>query len=242
MNKLDFKNFSWNEKDVTTFENYLKSLSRDEKINWTKNILRTHLPVYATETKILNNIAKDILKGDYKKFLDCEIFSSHESMIIYGKILSKLKNFEDIEKYLNNYAKNCDCWATCDTLSFDIKNKEDKFFNLAQNYFNSKQPFVRRIGIIIFFKYINTPYLDEIFKLFKTLKNETEYYVNMAVAWFICDAFIKQRVVTIDFIKSNAMNKFTLGKAVSKCNDSFRVSSEDKKSLKLLKLKLYKSK
>jgi hypothetical protein len=62
-------------------------------------------------------------------------------------------------------------------------------------------------------------------------EKETEYYVNMINAWLICELFIKKREETIEFLKDNKLNKFTINKAISKCRDSYRVSKEDKEML-----------
>ena len=61
--------------------------------------------------------------------------------------------------------------------------------------------------------------------------NEEEYYVNMCIAWFVAECFIKRRETTLKFLKTNKLNKFTINKAISKCRDSYRVSAEDKQML-----------
>ena len=62
----------------------------------------------------------------------------------------------------------------------------------------------------------------------------------MAIAWYLCDCFIKDRVETLIFLKSNKTNDFVLNKTVSKCRDSFRISKEDKELLKKLKEEKFK--
>lgn len=226
----------WKDSDIAPFEDYLNSLKIEDKIAWTNNIIRTSKPVLAIKSDTLKSIAKEIYKGNYLSFLDLKIFTSHESTIIYGIILSKLKDFQLIEKYIDIYSLNCDSWAHTDTLSFNIKGIEDNLFNLAKEYSKSKSTFQRRIAIIILFKYINTEYLDEIFKILSNMKAESEYYVNMAIAWFICESFIKQREKTIIILQSNILNTFTQNKAISKCHDSYRISSSDKALLSTLKV------
>lgn len=231
----------WEEKNKIEFEKFLKTKSNEAKIDWTRNIVNTTLPVYAIKSGELDNISKDIMRGNYISFLDKKIFSSFESMMIYGKIISKLKDFQEIKKYLASYADKCECWATCDTLKLNIKNQETEMFNLAISYLKSNKTFVRRIGIIILFNFIKTSYVNECFEQIKGLKNEKEYYVNMAVAWFVCECVIKEYEKTIKFLKQNNLNKFTLEKSISKCQDSFRIDGEKKKFLKELKQELLKT-
>ena len=228
---------TWSKKDIKNFENYLKILQVPDKILWTKNSLNTLTPVLAIPTKILRNIANTICKGNKLQFLELQIFSTHESTMIYAIVLNTITEFKTYKKYLDLYKSHVQSWATCDILRPNIKNQETEIFNLAKNYLNSNQTFVRRIGIIMLFSFINNnTYLKEILSILKNLKDETEYYVNMAVAWFLCECFIKQRDLTLSFLKSNNLNKFTLNKTIQKCKESFRVSPEDKKYLSTLTL------
>ena len=73
--------------------------------------------------------------------------------------------------------------------------------------------------------------------MISNLKQEKEYYVNMAVAWLLCDCFIKQKDSTLLFIQKNTLNPFVLNKFISKCCDSYRVSNDDKQFLKSLRKK-----
>ena len=80
-------------------------------------------------------------------------------------------------------------------------------------------------------------YIDQIFSVIDTLKDEEEYYVNMAVAWLLCELMIKQRNKTLKYLDNHNLNKFTINKMISKCRDSFRISKEDKELLLKYKVK-----
>ena len=57
----------------------------------------------------------------------------------------------------------------------------------------------------------------------------------MAIAWLLCELIIKKKDKAIEYLKNNKVNKFVLNKTISKCNDSFRITKEDKELLKKLK-------
>lgn len=229
----------WTEEDGKKFQKYLKSLARLEKIDWTRNILNTKMPLLAITSPEVKRIAKEISKGNFISFLDLWLWDYYENTALNGTLISKIKNFNVYKKYLFKYASLADCWASCDVLTFNVneKNRED-FFNLAIFLTKSEKPFARRIGINIFFKFIeNDDYLNKIFKILNNFKNEKEYYVNMCIAWFVAECFVKNRNLTLEFLKENILNNFTINKAVQKCRDSFRVSSEDKEMLLSFKRK-----
>ena len=112
-----------------------------------------------------------------------------------------------------------------------IKNKEQEYLNLAKEYLKSKQEFIRRIGVRILFNYTENDDLTEIFDIINSLQSEEKYYVNMAVAWLMCELMIKNRNQTFKYLENHKLNDFTINKTISKCRDSFRVSNEDKELL-----------
>lgn len=222
----------WNKKDKKEFIEYLESLENNEKINWTKNLLNTSMPVLAIKTSVIRNIVREIKKGNYLSFLDLEIDDYYDSLAISGFLISDIDDFNIMKQYLDKYVQKIDNWASCDLLSFNVKNNESKLYNLSLEYVKSSKPFIRRVGLNILLKLINNDeYIYKIFDIINSFYDETEYYVNMMNAWLFCECFIKRRNETIEFLKTHKLNKFTINKGICKCRDSFRVSNEDKEML-----------
>lgn len=223
---------NWNKKDIIEFQEYLISLKNEEKIEWTTNLLKTKLPVLAIKTSYIKNIANEIYKGNYIEFLNYMLWNNYEISAINGFLITKINDFQIMKKYLDIYSSKCDNWASCDLLSFNVKNKEKQYFDIVLEYIKNEKPFVRRIGMSILFNFINnSDYIDKIFKLLDKFYYEEDYYVNMMNAWLLCECFIKQRDKTLGYIMNNNLNKFTINKAIQKCRESYRVSKEDKEML-----------
>lgn len=228
----------WTEKDGQEFTKYLELKINKDKVEWSRKILNTKMPLLAMKTKEIGEIIKEIAKGNYQSFLDLELDDYYESIAISGSLICRIDDFETLKKYLDKYIQKIDNWAHCDLLSFDIKGKEKEFFNLALEYYKNDKPFVRRVGFVIIFNYINNDeYLDKIYEAMNSFYNENDYYVNMINAWLFCELFIKRRDKTIEFLNSHKLNKFTINKGISKCRDSYRVSDEDKEMLLSFKVK-----
>lgn len=235
---MELTRITWTKENIKEFQEYLESNEDKEKKEWTKNLLKTNMPVLAIKTPIIKGIVNKIYKGNYSEFLNLMIWEYYENTAINGFLLSKIKDFDTMKKYLDIYSARADNWATCDLLSFDIKGKEENFFELVLEYIKSDKPFVRRIGMSILFKYIeNDQYIDKIFELLNRFEKEEHYYVNMMNAWLLCECFIKQREKTLEYIKNNSLNKFTINKGIQKCRESFRVSDSDKEMLLKYKVK-----
>lgn len=63
----------WLIQDKKDYYSYLNSLSKKDKIEWTKNIVNTDMEVLAIPVPILKGIGKEIMKGDYVFFFRFEI-------------------------------------------------------------------------------------------------------------------------------------------------------------------------
>lgn len=235
---MDLIKKNWNKKDIEEFQKYLKTFENNSKKEWSSNLLNTELPVLAISSLKLKEIGNEIYKGNYLEFLNYMLSEYYENTIINGYIITKIKDSKLIKTYLDKYSLTADNWATCDVLSFDVRNQEENFYNLSLEYIKDPRPFKRRIGIRILFHLLdNIKYVDKIFNILNSFSNEEHYYVNMINAWLLCELFIKYRTKTIEYFRDNKLNKFTINKAIQKCRESRRVSIEDKEMLLKYKLK-----
>lgn len=229
---MELKREKWTKEDGKEFIKYLETFKREEKIEWTKSILNTNMEVLAIKSPDIKQIAKEIAKGNFISFLDLNLNNYYENTAINGNLIPRIKDFNIMKKYLDKYSKQAENWATCDLLKFNIKGKEEAFLELVEEYIKSDLPFVRRIGMLILFSFIeNDKYIDKIYEKLNSFEKEEAYYVNMVNAWLLCELFIKRREKTIEFLENNKLNSFTMNKGISKCRDSFRVSDEDKELL-----------
>lgn len=230
------KNY-WEDKDFKLFQNYIVTLKNDAKIEFQKKIIKTNYKVLGILSPKIKEIARNIAKGNYYSFLDKNLCDYYENFAINLELINYISNFDDFKHYLLSFSKSIDNWANCDQIKFKINTKnEENYLKLSKYLMKSNLPFERRIGVDILFRFINDKYLNEVFTVLNSFKNETNYYVNMALAWLFCECFIKYPKKTYNFLKTHSMNDFVINKGISKCRDSFRVSNEDK--MKLLDYKV----
>ena len=82
--------------------------------------------------------------------------------------------------------------------------------------------------------YLTDEYIDEILQKVDKIISK-EYYVQMAIAWLISFAYIKQKEKTGKYLLKNNLDKFTQNKSIQKICESYRVNNEDKEKLRKLK-------
>lgn len=230
---MDLIKENWTVADGSAFVEYLKTLSDPDKIPFARKVINSSKEMLGIMTPTLRNIAKEIAKGNFINFLDLSLNDYYENSIINGILICKIKNVDELLPRLTSYAQLADCWAEIDLIKLPIKRDNAKaILDYAISCTKDELPFVRRLGVILLFGFIKEEYYDVIMDTVIALKGDTEYYVNMAVAWIMCELVVKLPQRAVQAVNSNNLNTFTLHKTVSKCYDSFRVPRETVAELK----------
>lgn len=232
----------WQKEDFDKFEDYLLSLKNEDKVNWTKKIYSTNKKCLAIKLPILRDIANMIKKGDVDSFLKGLHAKYIEQDILKAILISQEGDFEKQKKLIVQFLKNVDSWVCTDTLKLNYKKVS---FEQIKNFCNELckgEVFLRRYAFVVLLKYAkNTNYLNYIFNLIEKMHDEREYFVNMAIAWLLCEITIYFPEKTFNFVnnyKNNYKkenNYFLIKKYIGKCKDSFRINNDFKEKLKILK-------
>ena len=83
--------------------------------------------------------------------------------------------------------------------------------------------------------YLKEEYIDKILEQINNITSK-DYYVQMAIAWLVSIAYIKQKEKTEKFLKNNKLDKFTQNKSISKICESYRITPEEKERVKKYKI------
>lgn len=212
----------------------LKNLSSEDLKNFNAKIVNTSLPIIGVKTPSLRKIADRVFLENPNGFLnECE-FNYFEDTMIYGFIIAKFP-FEEFIVRLDTYLSKCDSWAHIDSFVSSIrcaKKEKERFFEyLKENIKNADGYKLRFIIVSLMVFYLSEENLDFIFEICENYDGKG-YYNDMAIAWLISVAFVKFESQTFNFIKNSKLSAFTHNKAISKINDSYRVTKENKVLLK----------
>lgn len=187
----------------------------------------------------LKQIAKEIAKKDYKEFLENAKDEYYEELVLQGLVIGYSKTtIEEIFKYLKSFVPKINSWAVCDTTCSNLKITKKhmrEMWEFLEKYINSDREYEIRFALVMYLNYyLSEEYIDEIFEKVNKITNK-EYYVQMAVAWLVSFAYIKQKEKTEKYLYKNNLDKFTLNKSIQKICESYRVSDEDKAKLRKIK-------
>ena len=188
----------------------------------------------------LREIAKIIAKDNPIEFLEKYVCEFYEEKMIYGLVIGYMKS--DLEtriKYLNKFVPMIDNWAVCDcacsTYKFTQKNMEEMFEYIKKYVFSNKEFEVRFACIMLMDYFLIDEYIDEVFQIFNNIKLD-KYYVEMAIAWAISEAFIKNEKKTREFLANNTLSVNTFNKALQKIIKSNRVDDKTKDEMRKMKI------
>lgn len=215
---------------------FFKNNYDEQKSEFDKKIINSKLKHYGIKTNILRKIAREISNTD--SYLSYPINESYECDFLIGVSMAYSK--KDLKTKLDFYSgffKKIDNWSIVDAVSSSLKIKDNCYnetFDYIKKFINSKFEFLSRFGYILFMtNFLNEKHLNDLINIIN-LKEE-RYYVKMAQAWLLSNAYIKYPKRTFEEIKiinkDNDILKFTIRKIL----DSLRVSDEDKKIIKELR-------
>lgn len=187
----------------------------------------------------LRKYAKELNKNEAeeKKFLNSLPHKFYEENLLHGFLLEFIKDFQTAAEAVNGFLPYIDNWAVCDTCHPKIFKKHTKeFFPYIKKWIKSPHTYTIRyaVGMLMTF-YLEDDFNAEHLQMILKIKSE-EYYVNMMRAWYLATALAKQWDATIKIIEEKKLDPWTHNKTIQKSTESFRITDEQKKYLKTLKI------
>ena len=195
--------------------------------------------IIGVRTPKLKEVAKQIAKENYKEFLQNAQDEYYEELVLQGLVIGYAKiSIEDTFKYLNEFVPKINSWAVCDITCANIKiikKYMKEMWKFLEKYINSNKEYEIRFALVTYLDYFLTDeYIDDILRKIDKIENK-EYYVQMAIAWLVSIAYIKQKEKTEVFLQNNKLDKFTQNKSIQKICESYRVRNEDKEKVRKYK-------
>lgn len=187
----------------------------------------------------LRKIAKEIASQDYEQFLKYVQDEYYEELLLQGLVIGYAKiSIQETFKYLKKFVPKINSWAVCDTTCSNLKITKKyikEMWDFLEQYISSKNEYEIRFALVMYLNYYLTDeYIDLIFKKIDKITNK-EYYVQMAIAWLISFAYIKQKEKAEKYLQKNNLDTFTQNKSIQKICESFRVTDKDKELIKQYK-------
>ncbi len=214
---------------------FIRENADEAKAHFDEGLITTSYEIKGISTKKMAEMAKEIAKD--KVDIENMPLTCHEEILLAGMALglSKMSGEEKIEglKKLLPYIDN---WATCDMIVVRLKGLE-AYHDFFVELLHSNRPFYIRVGIVWIMKFELKNDIRATVNLLNDNVKNSNYYVEMALAWCYAEAMIKDFDYMIDFILK--IERYVIrNRTLQKACESFRISAEQKVQVKKLRSKL----
>ncbi len=187
----------------------------------------------------LRKFAKELNKSDLKAdFLNTLPHKYYEEDNLHAFLIEQIKDFNECISALDNFLLFVDNWATCDMMTPKVlAENPDLLYKKIQEWAKSEHTYTVRFAVVTLMKFFMDERLDKKhLKLLLRIKSD-EYYINMAIAWYLATALSSRWDLVIPYIENKKFDKWIHNKAIQKSIESYRITKEQKEYLKTLKAK-----
>lgn len=187
----------------------------------------------------LRKFAKELNKSELKaEFLNTLPHKYYEEDNLHAFLIEQIKDFDECISALDDFLLFIDNWATCDMMTPKVLGtNSEKLYEKIEEWVKSDHIYTVRFGVVTLMKFFMDERLDKKhLNLLLSIKFD-EYYINMAIAWYLATALASRWDLVIPYIENYRFGKWIHNKAIQKARESYRISPEQKEYLKALKIK-----
>ena len=219
--------------DYSSLKKLLFESADNKNMEFAKKVFNTSYKIIGLMTPTLKRIIQEHYKDDDLKLCDFELREYQEIDITYLAIaLKRTKSYKDQMEFLKKNLYFVKGWAVTDVLNQYLKKATfAEYFPYFEHFAKCKNTYEVRFAYIGMLKHYDS---QDIEKIVPFLRYNEEYMVMMAEAWLLATIAIKNSDFVYNLLK-NMDDVVLKKKTVSKMNDSFRISKEDKARFKTLR-------
>lgn len=188
----------------------------------------------------LRALAKDIFDSQEGiKFLSSTPHFYLEENHLHGILIGLFKDIRQTLKFTEEFLPFIDNWATNDMTAMGLKRFSKNTAMVrpyVEKWLDNQQPYVVRFGVVCLMSYfLGDAFKEDDLNLLTKLKVKNDYYVDMAVAWYLSMALLKKYDVALKAIKDNIFDVWVHNKAIRKAVECTRIDKSKKAFLLTLR-------
>lgn len=198
----------------------------------TEHILGVRLPK-------LRILAKQIAKERGEEYLTEALSYYFEERMLHGMVLGYLElPIEKMFFWIAEFVPKIDNWSVCDSFCFGLKEiavHRKEYWEFLQPYFGAKEPFAVRFAVVVALRfYMERDWIEQVLEVLQCI-HQTDYYVEMAVAWAVSVAYALLPKTVFALIKQECFSTSVCQKAIQKICDSKKTTRLQREEIKALR-------
>lgn len=186
------------------------------------------------------------LSSECEAFLGALPHKYFEENQLHAFIISEVRDFGSCMDLTERFLPYINNWATCDQLSPKVFAKHaDELPEYIDRWLGSDGLYTVRFGIGMVMRYFlkdrfdggdcrvtGREYMDRIADM-----RSDEYYLNMMIAWYFATALAKQYDAALAVLTERRLDAWVHNKTIQKAVESRRITDEQKKYLRGLRIR-----
>jgi len=217
----------------------LHELSEETYRKFAASLIPTIDNVLGVRIPVLRQLARQIAKGDWQKYLKTADDEFFEEVMLQGLVIAYAKvNERERLSLIGEFVPQIDNWSVCDSfcnsLKFTVKHRP-LVWEFLRQYVASDQEYEARFAVVMMLNYyITEEYIERVLAIFEQIDHQG-YYVKMAVAWALSMCYVQFPEKTMSYLQMNTLDTFTYNKALQKITESLRIDAKTKEQIKSMK-------
>lgn len=217
----------------------IEALAEPEYQVFTSRLLPGVSNIIGVRLPILRKMAKEIVKGDWRTYLEYASDESFEEIMLQGMVIGYVKqSLYEVIPYIAKFVEKIDNWSVCDSFCCGLKITKDyreDMWDFLEPYFHKQGEFEVRFGVVMLLNYyLEEEYIEPVCKIFDEIEHDG-YYVKMAVAWTISIYYVHFPEAIEGYLRNNKLDEFTYKKTLQKICESRAVDHKKKEQIRELK-------
>lgn len=146
------------------------------------------------------------------------------------------RDIDHVLRLVEEFLPQVDNWATCDMFSVKLFAKHpDAVLARIPSWLASQHTYTVRFGIVTLLSFfLDEHFREEHLQWVARLRSD-EYYINIAIAWYLSVALVKQWDATLPLLQSRNLPEWIHRKTIQKAVESYRLTAEQKQLLRSLR-------
>ena len=172
---------------------------------------------------------------NFRKSLPHTYFEENQ---IHAFSLEKMENFDNLMDEVEAFLPFVDNWATCDQLRPKIFGKsQERLLPYIRRWLKSDHPYTVRFAMEMLMLHYLGDCFDAEFPALVASVQMDDYYVRMMATWYFATALSVRYDEIIPYLEQHRLIPWIHNKTIQKCVESTRISAEQKRYLKTLRIR-----
>lgn len=223
---------------MTDIERRLTALSDEKFKKFSQSLLPDVENILGVRLPVLQKIAMQEAKSDWKGFLNALSGNTFEERMLYGMTLGYAPvPFVETLPYIEKFLPEIDNWSVCDSFCCRLKSirkSPEEGWNLIRSLLHDEREFYKRTALVLMLgHFVDKKHLNDVLNAAGSF-NDDRHYVYMAQGWLLSVCAVKFPRNTYDFLKTARLSPQAFKQTLQKIRDSRRLSFEQKRRFCLL--------